>query len=40
MNALVPEYVASIGEGTMPLNEPMFSIKPFFLGADQREAVA
>lgn len=37
MNALEPEYVASMGDGTIPLNEPMLSINPFFLTPDQRE---
>ena len=39
MNALVPEYVASMGEGTIPLNEPMFNINPFFLTPDEWRAV-
>lgn len=30
-NALVPEYVASIGEGMAPANDPMLRIKPRFL---------
>jgi len=34
-NALVPEYVASMGEGTIPLNEPIFNINPFFLALDE-----
>jgi len=34
-NALVPEYVASMGEGIIPLNEPIFNINPFFLASDQ-----
>lgn len=36
MNALEPEYVASMGDGTIPLNEPMFRINPLFLALDQR----
>ena len=30
-NAFVPEYVASIGEGTAPENEPTFRIRPRLL---------
>ena len=30
-NALVPEYVASMGDGTEPANDPIFRIKPRFL---------
>lgn len=30
-NALVPEYVASIGDGTEPANEPMFRMRPRLL---------
>ncbi len=30
-NAFVPEYVASIGEGIAPANEPTFRIKPRLL---------
>ena len=29
--ALVPEYVASIGEGIAPANDPMLRISPRFL---------
>ena len=40
MNAFVPEYVASIGEGTIPLNEPIFNTKPFFLAVGKQTVVA
>ena len=36
MNALVPEYVASMGEGMIPLNEPMLSTNPDFLDPYQQ----
>jgi hypothetical protein len=34
--ALVPEYVASIGEGTAPAKDPMLRINPRFLQGEIR----
>lgn len=33
INAFVPEYVASIGDGTEPAKDPMLRIKPFLLNS-------
>lgn len=38
--ALVPEYVANMGEGTAPANEPMFKISPRFLQEFKLETIS